>query len=476
MKKIIILLTCAILLCGCGNGNMVKSQKKTQNNEQKYTSELFAMDTYMEITAYGDNAKEAVAKASARINELDGMLSTGNSDSEVSKLNSEKELKLSEDVGNIMERSLEISESTGGVFNPAIYPIMQLWGFDTKNYKVPNKKELESTLKNINESKIKYDSKTRVAKLDKKMKIDFGGIAKGYTSSEVMKVFKDNGIKSGLVSLGGNVQALGAKPDGSKWKVAVQNPDSDESYIGVLEIAGKAVITSGGYERYFEKDGKTYHHIIDPATGYPADSGLKSVTIISSDGTLADGLSTSLFIMGIDKAKEYWRANSDKFDAILLTNDNKQYVTEGIYSDYSTDYPVEKMKIIMNNLKLTKKKDLILAAVIIVIAIVMYIIMNQMQSDNGEIVKITVDGNVYGTYSLTKNQEIEIKTDKGKNIVWIHDNCVEMKEADCPDKYCVKQGKITKTRQNIVCLPHKVVVEIAVSDNTKGNEADVIAK
>ena len=113
MKKIIILLTCAILLCGCGNGNMVKSQKKTQNNEQKYTSELFAMDTYMEITAYGDNAKEAVAKASARINELDGMLSTGNSDSEVSKLNSEKELKLSEDVGKIMERSLEISESTG---------------------------------------------------------------------------------------------------------------------------------------------------------------------------------------------------------------------------------------------------------------------------------------------------------------------------------------------------------------------------
>ena len=291
-----------------------------------------------------DNAKEAVAKASARINELDGMLSTGNSDSEVSKLNSEKKLKLSEDVGNIMERSLEISESTGGVFNPAIYPIMQLWGFDTKNYKVPNKKELESTLKNINESKIKYDSKTRVAKLDKKMKIDFGGIAKGYTSSEVMKVFKNNGIKSGLVSLGGNVQALGAKPDGSKWKVAVQNPDSDESYIGVLEIVGKAVITSGGYERYFEKDGKTYHHIIDPATGYPADSGLKSVTIISSDGTLADGLSTSLFIMGIDKAKEYWRANSDKFDAILLTNDNKQYVTEGIYSDYSTDYPVEKIK------------------------------------------------------------------------------------------------------------------------------------
>ena len=340
MKKIIILLTCAILLCGCGNGNMVKSQKTTQNNEQKYTSELFAMDTYMEITAYGDNAKEAVAKASARINELDGMLSTGNSDSEVSKLNSEKELKLSEDVGNIMERSLEISESTGGVFNPAIYPIMQLWGFDTKNYKVPNKKELESTLKNINESKIKYDSKTRVAKLDKKMKIDFGGIAKGYTSSEVVKVFKNNGIKSGLVSLGGNVQALGAKPDGSKWKVAVQNPDSDESYIGVLEIAGKAVITSGGYERYFEKDAVTYHHIIDPSTGYPAENGLISVTIVSADGTLADGLSTSLFVMGKDKAVDYWRTYSDEFDMILLTDDEQLYVSEGIKDSFTSDRDV----------------------------------------------------------------------------------------------------------------------------------------
>ena len=239
---------------------------------------------------------------------------------------------------------IEISESTGGAFNPAIYPIMQLWGFDTKNYKIPDEKELNKALKNINESKIEYNKETRVAKLGKKMKIDFGGIAKGYTSLEIMKIFDANGIKSGLVSLGGNVQALGCKTDKSKWKVAIQNPDNEEDYIGVLAIENKAVITSGGYERYFENNGKIYHHIIDPATGYPADSGLKSVTIVSEDGTLADGLSTSLFIMGLDKAKEYWQKNSQKFDAILLTNDNKQYVTEGIYNDYSTDYPVEEIK------------------------------------------------------------------------------------------------------------------------------------
>ena len=176
------------------------------------------------------------------------------------------------------------------------------------------------------------------------MKVDFGGIAKGYTSASVMEIFKECGVASGLVSLGGNVQALGSKVDGCSWKVAVQNPDSEENYLGVLSIKDKAVITSGGYERYFEKNGKVYHHIIDPSTGYPANSGLKSVTIVSNDGTLADGLSTSLFIMGLKKATDYWRENSDKFDAIFLTSDNKQYATEGIYDNYSSDYTVEKIK------------------------------------------------------------------------------------------------------------------------------------
>lgn len=129
------------------------------------------------------------------------------------------------------------------------------------------------------------------------MKIDLGGIAKGYTSSKVMDIFKENGISSAVISLGGNVQTLNGKPDGSDWRVAVENPADTGSYIGVLSIKDKAVITSGGYERYFKQDGKTYHHIIDPANGYPANNGLTSVTIVSDDGTLADGLSTSLFIM-----------------------------------------------------------------------------------------------------------------------------------------------------------------------------------
>ena len=128
--------------------------------------------------------------------------------------------------------------------------------------------------------------------------------------------------------------------DGSKWRVAIQSPDDTEEYLGILEIEDQAVITSGGYERYFEEDGVTYHHIIDPATGYPADSGLISVTIVSDDGTLADGLSTSLFIMGEEKAAQFWRENSDEFEAIMETSDGKLYVTEGIADSLTTDMDV----------------------------------------------------------------------------------------------------------------------------------------
>lgn len=152
-----------------------------------------------------------------------------------------------------------------------------------------------------------------------------------------MQVFKKAGIYSGLISLGGNVQALGSKPDGSPWRVAIQDPQNELEYLGVLEISDKAVITSGGYERFFEEDGVRYHHIIDPRTGYPADSGLISATIISEDGTLADGLSTSLFIMGKDEAEEFWRANSDKFDYILESADGRLYVTEGVVGSFTTN-------------------------------------------------------------------------------------------------------------------------------------------
>lgn len=342
-------LSVSLLLGGCNNIKQdattetknTQTEEKAESNEEA-SKDIFAMDTYMTVTAYGAKAQEAVDEAEAEIQRLDELLSTGNEESEIAQLNQNKSATLSEDAGYLVERALELNKETDGAFDIAIYPVMEAWGFPTQNYQVPTADTLESLLKLADASQIIYDEDSRKISFGQEgMKIDLGGIAKGYTSSRIMDIYKENNISSGLVNLGGNVQALGMKPDGSKWRVAVQSPDDTEDYLGILSVEDKAVITSGGYERYFEQDGKTYHHIIDPKTGYPAENGLTSVTVVSEDGTLADGLSTSLFIMGKEEAIEFWKAHSEEFDIIMMTDEGKLYVTEGIQDDFSTEMEME---------------------------------------------------------------------------------------------------------------------------------------
>lgn len=325
--------------------NVVTSSELTSENasdDAEAVRDVFAMDTYMTVKAYGSNGDAAVDAAVDEINRLDALLSTGKKDSEIGQINANNGGQLSEDGAVLMERSLELYKSTNGAFDVAIYPVMKAWGFTDGNYQVPDADTLKATLELVDPSLIDYDKETSTVSFKKDgVQIDFGGIAKGYTSSRIMDIYKEKGVTSGLVNLGGNAQVFGTKPDGSLWRVAVQSPDSEDEYLGVLETKDKAIITSGGYERYFEKDGVTYHHIIDPSTGYPADNGLISVTIVSADGTLADGLSTSLFVMGKDKATDYWKAHSDEFDMILLTDDEKLYVSEGIKDSFTSDREFE---------------------------------------------------------------------------------------------------------------------------------------
>lgn len=325
--------------------NVVTSSELTSENasdDAEAVRDVFAMDTYMTVKAYGSNGDVAVDAAVDEINRLDALLSTGKKDSEIGQINANNGGQLSEDGAVLMERSLELYKSTNGAFDVAIYPVMKAWGFTDGNYQVPDADTLKATLELVDPSLIDYDKETSTVSFKKDgVQIDLGGIAKGYTSSRIMDIYKEKGVTSGLVNLGGNAQVFGTKPDGSLWRVAVQSPDSEDEYLGVLETKDKAIITSGGYERYFEKDGVTYHHIIDPSTGYPADNGLISVTIVSADGTLADGLSTSLFVMGKDKATNYWKAHSDEFDMILLTDDEKLYVSEGIKDSFTSDREFE---------------------------------------------------------------------------------------------------------------------------------------
>ena len=308
-------MVCAMALTGCAGKK--GTSENTASDEEPYSRDIFAMDTYMTVSAYGDAGEKAVDAAVKEINRLDALLSTGKASSEVSELNASNGGKLSADTNALMDAALDLYESTDHVFDITIYPVMKLWGFTDQNYKVPSEGDLKAALTLVDASTLDYNKEKTVAFTVDGTQIDFGGIAKGYTSATVAQLYKDYGVTSGLVNLGGNVQTVGFKPDGSEWRIGIQDPEDENDMLGVVQTHDAAVITSGGYERNFEEDGVVYHHIIDPVTGYPADSGLISVTIVSEDGTLADGLSTSLFIMGKDKAIEYWKAHSKDFDFVL---------------------------------------------------------------------------------------------------------------------------------------------------------------
>lgn len=310
-------------------------------DDEVFSRDVFAMDTYMSISAYGPHGEAAVEAGEQEIERLDALLSTGKETSEVAEINKNGGGTLSEDGITLMKRSLELYDVTDGRFDISIYPVMDLWGFTTEEYKVPSDEDLEEALAKVDASKIEFNESTGEVSFGiDGMEIDFGGIAKGYTSQKLIDLYKEMGVTSGLVNLGGNVQVLGSKPDGSAWRVGIENPEEDGTFLGIVTTTDMAVITSGGYERYFEEDGVTYHHIIDPATGYPADSGLISVSIVCPDGCLADGLSTSLFIMGEETAADFWRAHSDEFQVILETEDKELYVSEGLKDSFTSDFKI----------------------------------------------------------------------------------------------------------------------------------------
>ena len=328
------------LLTGCAKFFPAEKQE-TSVQPTSDTREIFAMDTVMTVTAYGDRSEEAVQAAEEEIKRLDALFSVGNASGDIARLNENASAVVSGETCELINRSKELYNSTGGALNIAVYPLMEAWGFTSGEYRVPEQKEIDAMLTCMDVDEISCDENTGEVILPEGMGIDLGAIAKGYTSARLMDVFVSYDIASAIVSLGGNVQALGNKPDGTKWRVAVEDPFSEEgdSYAGILEITDQAVITSGAYERYFEQDGKRYHHIIDPATGYPAENGLASVTVVSQDGALADALSTALFVMGKDKALAYWKEHADEFNVILIEDNKDMTITEGLQDCFSSQNP-----------------------------------------------------------------------------------------------------------------------------------------
>jgi thiamine biosynthesis lipoprotein len=341
MKKQILGRLAGVILAAAVCGLLWQYHKGT--GERSCTENIFAMDTVMSFTAYGKNSEAAVEAAIKEVERLDALLSTGKSSSEISGINKTGGGQgLSEDTAALFQRGLEFYEDTDGAFDFTVYPLMQLWGFPTKEYRVPTEEELQAVLPLVDASKVRVAGDgTDGVSLGEGQRVDFGGIAKGYASERVMERYRECDITSGMVSLGGNVQVLGEKPDGSAWRVGIQDPEGTRGeQVAVLEVTDCAVVTSGGYERYFEEDGNTYIHILDPVTGYPAERDLASVTVISEDGTLADALSTALYIMGFDDAVSYWRAHEGEFETVLITDQGTIFVTEGIYEHLSSEREV----------------------------------------------------------------------------------------------------------------------------------------
>ena len=280
----------------------------------------------MTLTVYGGEA-DALAAARDRVLELESRLSVTDPDSEIATLNRDGTAALSPDTAELLGKALSLCARVDGALDVTIYPVVKAWGFTTGDYTVPDEAALSALLEKVDYTKVRLEGDT--ASLPAGSEIDLGAVAKGWTGDELAALLREEGVKSALLELGGNIHTVGSKPDGSDWRVAVRDPGDPEGYIGVVSVSDKAVVTSGGYERYFEEDGVRYWHIMDPRTGAPARSGLASVTIVADSGLYADGLSTALFVMGAEGALDYWRAHRD-FEVVLVSEDGSVTVTAGL--------------------------------------------------------------------------------------------------------------------------------------------------
>ena len=316
----------------------------TSCQEKKSVISFEAMDTFMTIQAYGKNAEEAANQAKNEILNLENLISTTKESSDIYKINHatianppstpSKNIKLSvsPQTSQLLSFTLQMADRTQGALNPALYPITLAWGFTTENYRLPSDSEIAGLLPLTDYRQIHIDSDTISIKSG--MMIDLGAVGKGYAGDKAIKILQKNGIKSAILDLGGNIQTLGTKADGSEWSVGIKNPWEGKVAAG-LKVTDEAVITSGGYERFFTADdGKNYIHIFDPNTGRPVQNDLASVTIISKKGLYGDALSTALFVMGKDKAIAYWENHhnlkNQDFEMLLITNDKKLIYTPGL--------------------------------------------------------------------------------------------------------------------------------------------------
>lgn len=334
-KKISILILVSIMIISIITGCTSSKQKISTRTE-------FLMDTVITLKIYDGQNEKAMDKAIDRLKEIEDKMSATIETSDVSLINKNagiKPVKVNEDVYYVIQKAKYFAEISDGAYEPTIGPLVELWnitGTDEKEREsIPSSKEIEEkkALVNYNDLILMEDNQVFLNK--KGMKLDLGGIVKGYAADEVKRIFLEDGVESAIIDLGGNIYTLGEKSNGEYWKIGIQDPFTiTGNYIGILNIKDNSIVTSGDYERFFVYKGERYHHIIDVKTGYPAKTEVAGISVISDKSIDGDALSTALFVMGVEEGSKLIKS-LENIDTIFITKEKEVIIPERLKDSFT---------------------------------------------------------------------------------------------------------------------------------------------
>lgn len=319
-----------LALSGCG-----KDTKATQAADATMSDTYYIFDTIVTVKVYDPGVtKQNFADIKQLMETIDKEMNRQRADSEISAVNKaagQGGAVVSKETFDIVKTALDYAKQTEGRFDPTVGPLVDLWGIGHDGAAIPDQAPLDAAMKLVGYQNATLDESSLKVTLAKPgMSIDLGAIAKGYAADVIAKYLEDKGFHKAIIDLGGNVLAMGSRPDGDGWRIGIQDPGQERGNpLGVLELVNKTVVTSGIYERFFIQDGKIYHHILDTRTGYPVDNNLLSVTIVTDQSEKADAMSTSTFALGLDEGMKFVEAH-DNTEAIFVTKDKKIYLSPGL--------------------------------------------------------------------------------------------------------------------------------------------------
>ena len=491
MKKKLILLTAVILLVSAvlavvflfqnrtaettagttalKNGSAQAEAQKMKDPElPKETKVGFYLDTVITLTAYTDHP-ELLEKGLELCGEYENLLSRTIEGSDVWRLNHAdgKTVTVSDETADILRTAIEIGEKSDGAFDITIAPVSTIWDFTSGKQIVPDAETIEEAVRLVDFRKIRMDGND--VTLPAGMMIDLGGIAKGYIADAVRQNLEAAGIKSAILSFGGNIVAIGMKPDGSPWKVGIQDIDEPTGKSMMVSLNyGGSTVTSGIYERGFTVDGVTYHHILSNRTGWPVQNGLASVTIFSDSSMIGDALSTAVFALGKEEGARLIE-NLDGIEALFIDRNRNAYGTSGLgkymaegESWITVEYPSETGETKQKNLSAENTKEEEPLALLIQVR----------ESDTAPGYVLLQSANSTGFLALPEEGEvtrtIRQELDDGSewlNVIRMTPEGFCMIEADCEGHDCIAEGEVTLDNMKdrllwnmVICAPHQLTL------------------